>query len=87
MAYNFLGNALEAGRITPPAQQPQGMFSFAPQQPKEDKNISSEEATQLFSGKPAEQRKQIYDKLKSNGYTFEEEVAQVQPAQEAQGFL
>lgn len=41
------------------------MFNFQPIQQVEDKNISSDEARQLFTGKPREQRKMIYDKLKS----------------------
>lgn len=41
------------------------MFNFQPKQQVEDKNISSDEARQLFTGKPPEERKMIYEKLKS----------------------
>lgn len=52
------------------------MFSFSQPQPTEDKTITSDEAKNLFTGKPPEQRKQIYEKLKGSGYTFEDEVTQ-----------
>lgn len=45
--------------------QPTSMFNFQPKQQVEDKNISSDEARQLFTGKPREERKMIYEKLKS----------------------
>lgn len=54
-------NQQRAGQPT----QPTSMFSFEPKQQTEDKNISSDEAKQLFTGKPREEKKMIYDKLKS----------------------
>ena len=51
------------------------MFSFEPKQQTEDKSISSDEARQLFTGRPSTERKMIYEKLKSEGFSFEDEVA------------
>lgn len=64
------------------------MFSFSQPQPTEDKTITSDEAKNLFTGKPPEQRKQIYEKLKGSGYTFEDEVTQTtaQSAPQESGF-
>lgn len=67
------------------------MFDFQPKQPTEDKNISSDEAKQLFTGKPPQERKMIYEKLKSNWYSFEDEAKQstqqvtTQPAPQEMG--
>ena len=60
------------------------MFDFQPKQQKEDKTITSDEARQLFTGKPPQERKMIYEKLKGNGFSFEDEVTTTQPERPAQ---
>lgn len=61
MALNYEQFAQQAYTAPKPS-----MFDFQPKQPTEDKNISSDEAKQLFTGKPPQERKMIYEKLKSN---------------------
>lgn len=55
------------------------LFNFQPKQQEEDRTITSAEAKQLFTGKSSQDRKMIYDKLKSNGFVFEDEVTTTQP--------
>lgn len=69
MAYDFLGNAIEAGRVAP-APKPTSMFSFEPkQQQVEDKNMTKDEVRQALSN--VTDKKAGLQKLLDAGYTLE----------------
>jgi hypothetical protein len=68
--YNFFQSSVDANRTV---------------QPSQNKVISSDQARSIFSGKDPETRKQTYETMKAQGYTFADEKAPA-PAPE-QGFF